>query len=293
MQANDPMKEVFKKIRRYEIKIRKEIKNRMHGDYHSVFKGSGLEFADVRDYQYGDDVRAIDWNVSAKGHGTFVKTFREEKEQNVFFILDVSGSQDIGNLNYKKLDAGREICAVLALSAAREHGNVGIIGFSDRKELYIPAGKGLKHAYYVILKLFKLQVKSVKTDLNACLSFSLNILKRKSVVILISDFIDEHYEHNLTALARKHDLVIIHLAHPVEYRFPRLGIIPVYDKETRRTRWINTSSRNFRQQFQGGFEKRKQQLETFCLKNDANYLWIDVQEDYVPLLVKLFKRRKR
>lgn len=287
------MKEVLKKIKRYEIKIRQEVKNRSHGDFHSVFKGSGLEFDDVRAYQYGDDVRAIDWNVSAKGHGTFIKTFKEEKDQNVFFILDVSGSQEVGSLNSKKIDIGKEICAVLAMSAAKEEANIGLIGYSDQKELYIPAKKTLKHAYYIILKLFKLQTKSLKTDLNSCLTFSLNLLKRKSIVILISDFIDEDYELNLQAMARRHDLVVIHLVDPVEYRFPKLGIIPVFDKESRKTRWINTSSRKFREKFQGGFDYRKSQVESLCLKNGANYLWVNVQEDYVPSLIKLFKRRNK
>jgi uncharacterized protein (DUF58 family) len=130
------VKDIIKKLRKYEIRIRKAINTRMQGDFHSVFKGSGLEFADIRSYQYGDDVRTIDWNVSAKGHGTFVKTFREEKEQNVFFILDVSASQEIGDIDKQKIDVGKEIASVLTLSAVKESGHVGFIGFSDQKEIY-------------------------------------------------------------------------------------------------------------------------------------------------------------
>lgn len=286
------MKDILKKVRKFEIKIRKEIKNHNHGNYRSVFKGSGLEFSEVRGYQYGDDIRTIDWNVSAKGHGTFVKTFKEEKEQNIFFILDVSGSQDVGKNLSKKIDISKEICSILALSAAKENGNIGLIAFSDKNELYIPAGRGLKHAYYIILKLFKLQNTSINTDLNSCIKFSLSILKKKSVVVLISDFIDINYERNLTALARTHDLVLIHTADPLEFKFPKLGIIPVLDKETRKTRWINTSSKSFREKYQGGFETRKSSLEMLCKLNKANYLWINVQEDYLLPLIKLFQSRK-
>src|SRR5687768_5745285 len=165
------MRELLKKLRRYEIQIRKAINSQMQGDFHSIFKGSGLEFDDVRPYQYGDDIRTIDWNVSAKGHGTFVKTFKEEKEQNVFFLLDVSASQEIGTVQQKKIDIGKEICAVLSLSAVKESGNVGLICFSDQKELYIKPDKGMKHGYEIIYNIFKLKPQSIRTDLNKSLKF--------------------------------------------------------------------------------------------------------------------------
>src|SRR5687768_6975091 len=156
------MKELLKKLHRYEIKIRKMVTAQMQGDFHSVFKGSGLEFNDVRPYQYGDDVRTIHWNVSAKGHGTFVKTFREEKEQIVFFVLDVSASQDIGSENLKKLDLTKELCGVLTLSAIKEQSKVGVVCFSDQKEGYIKPDKGLKYAYNIIYKIYNLVPKSRK-----------------------------------------------------------------------------------------------------------------------------------
>jgi len=286
------MQEILKKVRRIEIKIRKEITSRISGDYNSLFKGSGLEFDDIRAYQYGDEVRTIDWNVSAKGHGTFVKTFREEKEQNVFFILDVSGSQEIKSQNKSKIDIGKEICAVLALSATKVNSTIGLIGFSDIKEIFIKPDKGTSHTYNLIYRLFNLNAKSLKTNLKACLHYAFTILKKRSIVVLISDFIDLEYHKQLIALAKKHDLVVIHLSDRVEFNFPKLGIIPVIDKESKKTKWVNTSSKKFREQYQALFNSRKSELKATCLQNGANYLWIDTQKDYIPQLISLFKNRK-
>jgi uncharacterized protein (DUF58 family) len=288
------MKDLLKKLRKYEIQIRKAINSQMQGDFHSVFKGSGLEFDDVRPYQYGDDIRTIDWNVSAKGHGTFVKTFREEKEQTVFFILDVSASEDIGNPGSTKADIGKEICGVLALSASKESGHVGMICFSDVKEKYIKPLKGNLQAYEIISALVKLKPQSLKTNLSKALAFALNAIKRRSVVILISDFIDdESYYHNLKALARRHDLVMIHVSDKRETRLPKLGIIPIIDKETRRTLWINTSFGDFRKKISDRLSSRKAELETFCRKHQINFISLDTDEDYVPKLLRLFKIRNK
>lgn len=288
------MKDLLKKLRKYEIQIRKAINSQMQGDFHSIFKGSGLEFDDVRPYQYGDDIRTIDWNVSAKGHGTFVKTFREEKEQTVFFILDVSASEDIGNPGSTKADIGKEICGVLALSASKESGHVGMICFSDVKEKYIKPLKGNLQAYEIISALVKLKPQSLKTNLTRALAFALNAIKRRSVVILISDFIDDDgYYHNLKALARRHDLVMIHVSDKRETRLPKLGIIPIIDKETRRTIWINTSFGDFRKKISDRLSSRKAELEKFSRKHQINFISLDTDEDYVPKLLRLFKVRNR
>ncbi|MCS6823009.1 MAG: DUF58 domain-containing protein [Cytophagaceae bacterium] len=287
------MNDILKKLRKYEVHIRKAVNTRMHGDFHSIFKGSGLEFADVRDYQYGDDVRTIDWNVSAKGHGTFVKNFREEKEQIIFFLLDVSASQYLGDGNKKKITIANEICGVLTLSAIKESGHVGLICFSDQKELYIKPGKGLKHAYQLILKLFDLQPQSKKTDLNKAILYTLSVLKRKSVLIFISDFIDESYEKNLIALSKKHDLVLIHISDNREREFPRLGIIPIIDKETGKKIWINSFSKNFQKKIKDSFSENKSFLENFSNKHNADYLWINSEEEYVSKLIKLFRVRNK
>lgn len=287
------MRDLLKKLRKYEIQIRKAINSQMQGDFHSIFKGSGLEFDDVRPYQYGDDIRTVDWNVSAKGHGTFVKTFREEKEQTVFFILDVSASEDIGYSGRTKADIGKEICGVLALSATKESGHVGLICFSDVKEKYIKPLKGSLQAYEIISTLIKLKPQSLKTNLTKAIAFALNAIKRRSVVILISDFIDEGYFHNLKALARRHDLVIIHISDKRETRLPKLGIIPIIDKESQRTLWINTSFGDFRKKISDRLNTRKAELEQFSRKHQINFISLDTDEDYVPKLLRLFKVRNK
>lgn len=285
------MNELLSKLRNYEIRIRKAVDSQMHGNFRSVFKGSGLEFTDLRQYQYGDDIRLIDWNASSKGHGLFLKIFKEEKEQTVFFLVDVSASQEIGRGERTKLDTTKELCGVLALSAMHEASHVGLYCFSDQKECYIHPSNGLKHGYQMILELFRLKPESLKTNLSEAILFVLNRLKRKSVVFLISDFIDTGYEQNLKALARKHDLVVVHLYDDREINLPRLGIIPVYDKESRRTFWVNTSSGQFRKTMRGVFEENQQRLEQLCKQYKANYLSVDTQEDYVPKLIKLFRVR--
>jgi uncharacterized protein (DUF58 family) len=288
------MKDLIKKLRKYEIQIRKAINSQMQGDFRSVFKGTGLEFDDVRPYQYGDDVRTIDWNVSAKGHGTFVKTFREEKEQTVFFILDVSASEDIGSPGKTKADVGKEICGVLALSAVKESSHVGLICFSDQKEKYLKPTKGSAQAYQIIYALINLKPRSLKTNLSRALAFTLNTIKRRSVVILISDFIDdESYYKNLKALARRHDLVIVHISDKRETNLPKLGIVPIVDKETRKTLWINTSFGNFRHLISSRLVNRTETLEKFCRKHQINFISLDTDEDYVPKLLRLFRIRNK
>lgn len=286
------MDEFLTRLRNLEIRIRKAVNSQMRGSFRSVFKGTGLEFSDLRSYQYGDDVRAIDWNVSSKGHGTFVKVFREEKDQTVFFVVDVSASQEVGSQNRSKLDTTRDVCGVLAMSAIHEASHVGMYCFSDQKEKYIKPSNTLKQGYQLIMTLFKLQPESAGTNLNDALLFTLNVLKRRSVVILISDFIDQQYDHSLKALARKHDLVVIHMYDKREVDLPALGIIPVYDAESRRTVWVNTSSPSLRQNLRTSFEQNRARLDRLCKQYKANYLALDAQQDFVPQLVDLFRIRK-
>ena len=287
------MKELLKKLRKYEIQIRKAINSQMQGDFHSIFKGSGLEFDDVRAYQYGDDIRTIDWNVSAKGHGTFVKTYREEKEQTVFFILDVSGSQEIGEPGHQKLDVAKEICGVLSLSAAKEGSQVGLLCYSDENEKYVKPAKGPSQAYQIIHTLVNLKPKSRKTDLAKAILTTLNIIKRRSVMIFISDFIDQEYFHNLKGLARKHDVVMIRITDKRETHLPKLGIVPVFDKESGKTVWVNTSFGNFRAKIADEYAKKQDELAIFARKHQINFVSVDTDEDYVPKLLKLFKIRNK
>lgn len=287
------MKDLLKKLRKYEIQIRKAINSQMQGDFHSVFKGTGLEFDDVRPYQYGDDIRTIDWNVSAKGHGMYVKTFREEKEQTVFFILDVSASEDIGNPGRTKADIGKEICGVLSLAAVKESSHVGLICFSDIREKYIKPTKGHSQAYEIISTLSALKPRSTGTNLSKATAFALNAIRRRSVVILISDFIDEGYEDNLKALARRHDLVMIQINDKRETNLPKLGIIPVIDKESKKTIWVNSSFGDFREEIGKHHQERKAIMQQFSRKHEINFISLDTDEDYVPKLLRLFKVRNK
>lgn len=287
------MKDLIKKLRKYEIQIRKAINSQMQGDFNSIFKGSGLEFDDVRPYQYGDDIRTIDWNVSAKGHGTFVKTFKEEKEQTIFFIMDVSASQEIGTPGKTKFDIGREICGVLVISGVKESSQVGLICYSDQPEKFIRPKKGMGQAYEIISNLVKLVPKSSKTDLSKAIAFALNTIKRRSVIIMISDFIDESFYPNMRALAKKHDLVLIQINDNREINLPKLGIIPVQDKESKKTLWVNTSFGDFRSRIFNNHVGRKEELSTFSKKHQIDYLSVNTQEDFVPKLLKLFKVRNK
>ena len=287
------MKDILKKLRNYDIRIRKAINSRMQGDFRSIFKGSGLEYDDVRSYQYGDDVRAINWKVTAKGHGTFLNTYIEEKEQTVFFLLDVSASHEIGRNGKLKQDTAKEITALLTMSAANQHSQTGLLCYSDQKEMYIKAGKGRRHQYEIISGILKLRPKSKGTNLAEAIGKALNILKRKSVIFLISDFIDEGYLHNLKGMAKKHDLIVIQIYDEREMQMPSLGIAPLLDKESGKTLWVNTSSGAFRGQLNKTHQKNTEELARFCRRNDVNYLSVDVHEDYVPKLIKLFRHRNQ
>jgi uncharacterized protein (DUF58 family) len=287
------MNQLLKKLRKYEIMIRKVANNHLQGDYQSIFKGAGLEFDDLRPYQYGDDVRTIEWKVSAKGHGTFVKTFREEKDQSVYFLLDISGSQDIGEKGRKKIDLGKEIAGVLTLAAIFEGSQVGLISYSDQKEKIILPGKGPKQSIKIIQAIFKHQNKSLKTNLKEMFNFSLNLIKKRSIIIVISDFIDEGYERSFKALAEKHDLVAIQITDPRESMLPSLGIIPIYDKEKGRITWVNTAFGSFSRKIEETFTTERTHLQDICKKNQINYLNISTKEDIVLPLIELFKKRNR
>lgn len=287
------MNQLVKKLRKYEIMIRKVANNHLQGDYQSIFKGAGLEFDDLRPYQYGDDVRTIEWKVSAKGHGTFVKTYKEDKDQSVYFLLDISGSQDIGNEGRKKIDLGKEVAGVLTLAAIHEGSQVGLFSFSDQKEKIILPGKGPRQGVKVIKAIFNHTNKSYKTNLSELFSFSLNLIKRRSIIIVISDFIDENYERSFKALAEKHDLVAVQLTDPRESTLPSLGIIPVYDKEEGKTTWVNTAFGSFSKKISQTFSRERYTLREICKKNQINYLAIDTQQDIVLPLIELFKYRNK
>ena len=284
------MRELIKKLRKYEIKIRKEVNSNLQGNLRSIFKGSGIEFDDIRPYQYGDDIRSINWKVTAKGHGTFIKTYREEKEQTVFFILDVSGSQDIGT-NQKKIDLAKEICGVLVLSANRDASQTGLLCFSDQKEMYIKPRKGHKRTYEIISKIYSLTAKSLKSNLSKAISLANQLISRRSIICIISDFIDDNYEKQLRFLVKKHDVILIQINDLRETHFPKLGIIPIKDKETGKSIWINSSSSHFGNNLSTKIIAKKQQLKELCKKQNVSYLALNTNDNYVNKLIRFFKLR--
>ena len=287
------MKELLKKLRNYEIQIRKAITSQMIGDFRSVFKGTGLEFDDVRPYQYGDDVRTIDWNVTAKGHGTYVKTYKEEKEQTIYFILDVSASQNIGDEGKTKSDLAKQVCGVLTLAGAKENSHIGLICYSDQREIFLRPQKGMAQAHQIISRINGLKPASLKTDLRAAMMFALNTIKRRSVIIVISDFIDDGYEHHFKALARSHDLIAIHVRDRRETALPNLGIVPIKDQESGQTIWMNATFGGLSEKLANVYLERSEAVHTLCRKHQINYLPLDTQEDFVPALLRLFKIRNR
>ncbi|WP_375419231.1 DUF58 domain-containing protein [uncultured Hymenobacter sp.] len=285
---------LVRRLRHLEIRIHQAVEAQLQGSFHSVFRGTGLEVDEVRLYQYGDEVRAIDWAVSSKGHGTFVKTYKEEREQQVLLLLDVSASlAQVGDAGQRKLDLGRDLAGLLALSAARQDAPLGMLAFSSQKELYMPPAKGPRAAYALIQRLFALAPTSAQTDLRAGIRQALGLLKHRSLVLLISDFIDLNYERELTMLARQHDLIVVQLQAPREAAFPALGIVPLRDAETGRTQWVNTSSAMFRARHAAEARHQQEELRQLCRRQRAGFLALRTDDDFVPQLVSLFRQRNR
>ncbi len=287
------IQDIIKKLREYEVRIRKAVNLHMQGSFNSIFKGNGLEFDDIRMYQYGDDVRNIDWNVTAKGSGTYVKTFKEEKEQQVLFLLDVSASQEIGKHKQQKIDVSKEVVGVLTMSALKEGSSVGLMCFSDKTEKIVRAGKGNKQAYLLIHQMYQLEPNSSKTDMRKAIIAALNLLKKRTLVILVSDFISKEYEKELRILAAKHDVVAIHMVDNIETQMPSLGIIPIYDKESKRMIWVNSNNNSSSNVLLKQQKLTSQRIELLCQKNNINYLKLNTKDDYVKQLIALFKRRNR
>ena len=286
------MKEILKKVRKYEIEIRKYLNNSNQGDYNSIFKGSGIDFDDLRPYQYGDDHRSINWNISAKEDKIYTNTYKEDKEQSVFFLVDVSQSQHIGK-EENKINISKEIASVLTISALNTNSQVGILCFSDQKELFIQSKKGASHGYRIIKNLYELNQKSKKTNISSMIKFFMNTVKKKSLVILISDFIDNDYDKNMRALAKKHDVVCLHIYDDYETNIPNLGIIELEEKENNFRKWVNTSSSSFKKLSDNLFISKPEELKKKMNAIGINYLKINSKENYVKNLIKLFKYRKK
>jgi uncharacterized protein (DUF58 family) len=284
-------KELLKKVRKIEIKSRRLSDNIFGGEYHSTFKGRGMTFSEVRQYQYGDDIRNIDWNVTARYNEPFVKVFEEERELTLMLMVDVSGSKHFGTQGQFKRDEITEIAATLSFSAMQNNDKVGIIFFSDQVELYIPPKKGRSHVLRIIRELLEYQPKSKKTKISAALEFLSGVLKKKAIVFLMSDFMDSDYEKTLRIAAKKHDLTGIRIYDRYEESIPNIGLVPMIDNETGAIKWINTKSLGVRKAYEKNYQNQAAFFENLFLKNGAGALHCRLDESYVKKLLNYFKSR--
>ena len=284
-------KELLKKVRKIEIKTRRLSDHVFGGEYHSTFKGRGMTFSEVRQYQFGDDVRAIDWNVTARYNEPFVKVFEEERELTLMLVVDVSGSEFFGSGQQFKREVLTEIAATLSFSALQNNDKVGLLLFSDQVELFIPPKKGRTHVLRIIRELLEYQLKSKQTDIRVALEFLSGILKKKAIVFLLSDFMDDSYEKTLRIAAKKHDLTGIRVYDKREVEMPNIGLVPMLDSETQKTQWVNTASKAVRSQYQKAHQKHVDAFETLFRKNGAGTLHCSLEESYVKKLLGYFKAR--
>ena len=284
-------KELLKKVRKIEIKTRRLSDHVFGGEYHSTFKGRGMTFSEVRQYQFGDDVRAIDWNVTARYNEPFVKVFEEERELTLMLVVDVSGSEFFGTTQQFKRDVLTEIAATLSFSALQNNDKVGLLLFSDQVELFIPPKKGRSHILRIIRELLEFEPKSKATDIANALAFLAGILKKKAIVFLLSDFMDEGYDKTLRIAAKKHDLTGIRVYDKLEEELPNLGIVPMVDSETQQTRLIDTSSVKVRKQYAAFQNERKETFKQLFKLNGAGTIDCRLDESYVKKLLGYFKAR--
>ena len=286
-------KDIIKKIRRIEISTNRLVTNIFAGEYESAFKGRGMEFDEVREYQHGDEVRTIDWNVTAKMGHPFVKKFVEERELIMILLVDVSGSTEFGTYQQKKSDIIAEISALLAFAAIRNNDKVGLICFTDQVELFIPPRKGKKHVLRLIRDILYCEPKRVTTDLGEALSFLERIQKRKSVVFLISDFRDDNYEKPLKRINPRHDLVAISVADRRETEFPDIGLIELEDTETGEIILFDSSSTKTRRHFQKKNLDEINKRKKFFLENKIDNIEIYADQPYTQSLIHFFQYRHR
>lgn len=283
--------ELLKKVRKIEIKTKRLSNHIFGGEYHSTFKGRGMTFSEVRQYQYGDDVRAIDWNVTARYNEPFVKIFEEERELTLMLMVDVSGSELFGTDKQFKKNILTEISATLAFSALQNNDKVGVVLFSDEIELYIPPKKGKSHVLRIIRELIEFHPKSTKTDIANAMKFVSGVMKKKAIVFILSDFMADQYNRTLKILSRKHDVTGIRIYDQHEEQIPNIGLVPMQDQETGRYQLINTSSKKVRRSYAKYFQDRIHYFQEAFSKSGSGAISCRMDESYVKKLLAYFKRR--
>lgn len=284
--------ELIKKVRQIEIKSRGLSANVFAGSYKTAFKGHGMSFAEVREYQYGDDVRDIDWNVTARQSKPHIKIFEEERELTVMLMIDVSGSREFGTVTRTKQEQITEIAATLAFSTISNNDKIGVVFFSDRIEKYIPPQKGKKHVLAIISEMLKFEPVQRGTDLNKAIQYVSNAQKKRCTTFLISDFCDTNdYHQALTIASNKHDLVAIQVYDPRERELPDVGLMHVLDAETGEQRWVDTSSARVRYAYANWWEQMQTKMQDAFMHSRVDSVSISTEEDFVPALLSLFKKR--
>ena len=288
METND----ILRKVRRIEIKTRGLSNNIFAGQYHSAFKGRGMAFAEVREYQYGDDIRDIDWNVTARFSKPFIKVFEEERELTVMLLVDVSGSLEFGTHTQTKKNMLAEIAATLAFSAIHNNDKIGVIFFSDKIEKFIPPKKGRKHILYIIRELLDFKAESRSTDIKLGIEYLTNVMKRRCTAFILSDFIDrKDFQNALTIVNRKHDVIAIQIYDKRVAELPNIGLLKVRDAETAKEQWIDTGSRALRDHHRKTWLDNQERLKEYFNKSNVDTISVRTDQDYVKALLSLFAKR--
>lgn len=284
--------ELLKKVRQIEIKTRGLSRNIFAGQYHSAFKGRGMAFSEVREYEFGDDIRDIDWNVTARYTRPYVKVFEEERELTVMLLIDVSGSRDFGSVNVMKKEIITEMAATLAFSAILNNDKIGVIFFSDKIEKFIPPQKGKKHILYIIRELIDFHPQHSQTNISQVLKYLTNAIKKRCTAFLISDFVDkDNYKDALTIANRKHDMVAIQVYDNRETELPSIGLLKIKDAETGSEKWIDTSSSKVRTVYKNWWEQRQSEMMETFKKSRVDNVSVRTDDDYVKALIALFDKR--
>ena len=284
-------KKILKKVRKIEIKTRRLSDHIFSGEYHSSFKGRGMTFSEVRQYQYGDDIRAIDWNVTARYNEPYIKVFEEERELTMMLMVDISGSEFFGTSEQFKRNTITEIAATLAFSATQNNDKVGLLLFSDAVELFIPPKKGKSHVLRIIRELIEFQPKSNSTDIGNALKYLSNVMKKKAIVFVLSDFMDSDYDHSLKIMGNKHDVTGIRVYDRRDEEIPNLGMLPVLDAESGKRFLVNTMSKKVRTNYKSNYLASVDYYEKSFSKSGAGTISTRVDESYVKKLLGYFKRK--
>lgn len=285
--------DILKKVKELEIRSKKLTTNLFSGEYHTAFKGKGMSFKEVREYSAGDDVRFIDWNVSARMGAPFSKLFEEERELTMMLLVDISASSLFGTVHQRKKDLITEICAVLAFSAVNNNDKVGVIFFSDKIEFFIPPKKGKEHVLYIVRELLTVKPKSKGTNLNEAVRFFNNAVKQKSIAFILSDFMVENYDDALRVAGNRHDVIGIKVYDKMDMDLPEIGMMQIEDAETGKTQWIDTNDKMVQYNYHKQFVDNEEACKLSFLKSGADLLYVRTDEDYVKILQKFFVKRMK